>query len=90
MGNMLFYTPKIIGGSRKEAISYYEKAVELIEKSTLKENRNWIYINTLLTLANAYYETGDKDLACDIYARLMEYEPRAIWIRDNLYVKCKK
>ena len=89
MGNMLFYTPKILGGSKKEAIRYYQKAVEIIEQSTQKEDRNWIYINTVLFLANAYYETGSRDLACDLYAGLLDYEPRATWIRDDLYMRCR-
>ena len=89
MGNMLFYTPKVLGGSQTEAIPYYEKAVEILERSQLKTDRNWIYLNSVLVLANAYTETGRKDLACLLWKELLEYEPGAEWIRDDLYVKCK-
>ena len=89
MGNMLFYTPKVLGGSQIEAIPYYEKAVEILERSQLKTDRNWIYLNSVLVLANAYTETGRKDLACLLWKELLEYEPGAKWIRDDLYAKCK-
>lgn len=89
MGNMKFYTPKFLGGSKTEAIQYYEKGVELLENSKLKTEHNWIYMNTVLLLANAYKETGRSDRACELYRQLLEYEPEAEWIRKDLYSKCK-
>jgi hypothetical protein len=89
MGNMKFYTPKIFGGSKTEAIPHYEKAVALLENSELKTDRNWIYINTVLLLANAYRETDQQELACRLYKQLLEYEPAADWIRKDLYSKCR-
>lgn len=90
MGNMKFYTPKFLGGSKTEAIPYYERAVSILETSRLKADRDWIYMNTLLQLANAYKEDGRKERACDLYRSLLEYEPRADWIRKDLYAKCKQ
>lgn len=89
MGNMLFYTPKFLGGSQTEAIQYYEKAVEILETSPLKKDRNWIYMNTILQLANAYKVTGRPELACPLYEQLLVYEPAADWIRKDLYSKCQ-
>lgn len=89
MGNMKFYTPKILGGSKTEAIPHYKKAVALLETSELKTDRNWIYINTVLLLANAYRETGQPELACQLYRQVLEYEPAADWIRKDLYSKCR-
>ena len=88
MGNMRYYTPKILGGSKTEALPYYEKAVEILENSKLKSEHNWIYMNTVLLLADAYTETGQKDRACMLYKRLMDYEPKADWIRKDLYSRC--
>lgn len=87
--NMKFYTPKFLGGSKAEAIPYYEKAVELLENSSLKSDHTWIYMNTVIMLANAYKETGKDELACKLYEQLLEYEPEANWIRDDLYSKCE-
>jgi len=89
MGNRLFYIPKVFGGSKPESIPYYEKAVEILETSTLKTERSWIYMNTVLMLANVYKETGHMDRACLLYEQLLEYEPGADWIRERLYSKCK-
>lgn len=88
MGNMKFYTPAFLGGSKAEAIPYYERAVELVERSSLKKERDWIYMNTLLLLANAYSETGRKDRAQALYESLLEYEPRATWIRKEYCPGC--
>ena len=89
MGNMKFYTPKFLGGSKPEALPFYEEAVKIIENSRLKTDRDWIYMNTVLLLANAYKETGQMDKACALYENLLAYEPRAQWIREDLYSKCK-
>jgi tetratricopeptide (TPR) repeat protein len=88
MGNMRFYTPKFLGGSKTEAIQYYKKGVEILETSELKTERDWIYMNTVLLLANAYLETDQQELACKLYEQLLEYEPKADWIRKDLYSKC--
>ncbi len=88
IGNMRYFTPKFLGGSKEEAISYYENAVELLELNAEKEEKNWMYINVNLLLANAYYDTGSKDLACQQYEKILEYEPGADWIRDEFDIKC--
>ena len=89
MGNMKFYTPKFLGGSKTEALPYYEKAARILENSNLKTDRDWIYMNTVLLLANAYKETGQSDRACELYEAMLAYEPKAQWIREDLYSKCK-
>ena len=89
MGNRLFYTPRILGGSVSESVPHYEKAVELLEASPLKTEHNWIYMNTVLMLANVYKETDQKELACLLYEQLLEYEPEADWVREKLYSKCQ-
>lgn len=88
MGNMKFYTPGFLGGSKTEAVTYYEQALKILESSRLKTDRDWIYINTVLQLANAYKETGQKDRACELYGSILEYEPNAEWVRKDLYTKC--
>ena len=89
MGNMKFYTPGFLGGSKTEAVTYYEQALSILESSRLKTDRDWIYMNTVLLLANAYKETGQKDRACELYTSILEYEPNAEWIRKDLYAKCE-
>jgi tetratricopeptide (TPR) repeat protein len=89
MGSRYYYVPRFLGGSKQKAIPYYEKALELLESSSLKPDRSWLYINGVLMLANAYKETNRLDLACPLWKGLLEYEPDAEWVRDKLYVKCQ-
>lgn len=89
MGSRYYYVPRFLGGSKQKAIPYYEKAVKLLENSSLKTERSWLYINGVLMLANAYKETDRLDLACPLWKGLLEYEPDAEWVREKLYVKCK-
>ena len=88
-GSRYFYVPKLLGGSKEKAVPYYEKAVELLEQSSLKTGRSWLYINEVLMLANAYKDTGHPERACELYEQVLEYEPNAQWIRDRLYSKCQ-
>jgi len=88
MGSRYYYVPRFLGGSKQKAIPYYEKAVELLESSSLKTEHSWLYINGVLMLANAYKETDRLDLACPLWKKLLEYEPEADWIREKLYSKC--
>ena len=90
MGSRFFYVPKVLGGSKLKAIPHYEKAVELLEASPLKTEHNWVYMNTVLMLANAYKETEQMDRACLLYEQLLDYEPNAEWVRVKLYSKCKQ
>ena len=64
--------------------------MELLETSPLKAEHNWIYMNTVLMLANAYKETNHIELACNLYKQLLEYEPEADWVRNKLYSKCQQ
>jgi len=89
IGNIRYFTPKFLGGSKVEAIGYYKNAVRLIEASPHKEQHHWIYINTILFLANTYFETGFKYFACRLYEQILEYEPGVNWIRDEYLLKCK-
>lgn len=89
IGNMRYFTPKFLGGSKEEAIEYYINAVHIIESSLKKEEHNWMYINVLLLLANAYYDTDSKELACQTYERILEYEPRVSKVRDEMNKRCK-
>lgn len=89
IGNMRYFTPKFLGGSKEEAIEYYKNAVHLLESSIEDGKRNWMYINVLLLLANAYYDTDSKDLACQTYKRILQYEPRVSKVRDEMNKRCK-
>ncbi len=82
-GNMLFFAPAILGGSKTESIRYYSRAIELYEDS-LPNNHRWLYLATLVSLANAYEKTGDTGSAVATLEKALEFEPGFLWVRDEL------
>jgi tetratricopeptide (TPR) repeat protein len=84
-GNIAFYKPALFGGSKNEAVHYYETAVMLYEASPGRIRQNWVYLNCLAGLGIAYEETGDVEQAGKVYEKLLRMEPSFKWIRDELY-----
>jgi tetratricopeptide (TPR) repeat protein len=87
--NQLYFSPKILGGDIGKAIEYYKKAINKIESQPRSLKQNWIYLNTLLVLAQAYEKTGNMTYACAIYEKIMDYDPDIKWVRNNLYSGCR-
>ena len=84
-GNISYYKPAIFGGSKSEAVPYYEKAIRLFESNPGRTDQNWIYLNCLAGLALAYEETGAPSKAGPVYRKLLKMEPGFKWVRDELY-----
>lgn len=82
-GHMLFYAPALFGGSKERSILYYRQAVDLFEKD-MQNNHRWLYLSTLVSLANAYKETGRHDEAITTLEKALEFEPEFRWVRDEL------
>jgi tetratricopeptide (TPR) repeat protein len=83
--NIAFYKPAFVGGSKKEAVGLYKKAVSLYEASPGDLEHNWLYLNCLVGLAMAYEETDQLKAAREVYERLLRKEPTFQWVRDDLY-----
>jgi len=87
--NLLFYSPGMFGGNKKEAIRYYEKAISLLEENRETEN-NWQYLNLLTTLAQQYKYLGKQEAARKTYEKILQIEPDYIWVKDELSPQLKK
>jgi len=87
--NQLNFSPKIVGGDTEEAIEYYIKAVRLIETDAENLAKNWIYVNTVVVLANAYEQLGYNSRACALYEKLIDYDSNIEWVKNDLYKGCK-
>ena len=83
-GNSLFYCPVAFGGDKKGAIKYYTKALASIEKQNLVVN-NWIYINTMTALAQAYEAINQIEQAKFCYEKIIRILPNFMWVEDELY-----
>lgn len=89
MGNIKYFTPSFLGGSKSEAIDYYLQSIDIIESKYDISEGFWMYINLLLILANAYYDTGAKDLSRDTYQKIFSYEPDIEWIKEEYWERFK-
>ncbi len=83
-GNSMYYRPSVFGGDKTEAITYYVKAVKSFEKQGLVVN-NWMYINTMTALGQAYEATDQIPLAKLCYEKIIRIFPNFMWVEDELY-----
>lgn len=89
-GNIDLYKPSIFGGNKNDAVRYYLKAIELFEEDAENLKENWLYLNTLIGLAEAYRRTGRIKRADKTYRKILEIEPAFNWIRDEKYPAFRK
>jgi len=83
-GNSMYYRPSAFGGDKTEAIDYYERAIEGFEKQGLVVN-NWMYINTMTALGQAYEATDQIQSAKLCYEKIIRIFPNFMWVEDELY-----
>lgn len=84
-GNSQFYMPSMFGGSKEEAISYFQKAEKLMEQNPEALENNWNYLGLLTLIAQSFEEMGQYDKAEDYYKKVLTVEPEFSWVRDELY-----
>jgi tetratricopeptide (TPR) repeat protein len=85
LGNMKYYTPRILGGGLKKAIHYHEKAVNMFESDKKEIRNDWIYLLVLTNLARWYSEDNRINQAKITYKKILNIEPDYLWVRDYLY-----
>jgi tetratricopeptide (TPR) repeat protein len=67
-----FYTPSTFGGDIKEAIVALEKSIALFESTTI--SNNWLYLDTLALLGQAYTKAGEKAKAIATFEKAIAAE----------------
>jgi len=82
-GNLLYYAPEIMGGDKKAALNYFQKAAVIMEQKN-ETVENWVYLNTLTMIAFAYKKTNDLADAKQTYEKIMREEPNITWAKDEL------
>lgn len=90
LGNISFYRPAIFGGSKKNAIKYYLKALELMENNSNLLKFNWNYLNLLANIINAYKEIEEYELAKNYCLKTLAIEPEFEWVKNELYPEILK
>lgn len=88
-GNASYYTPGIFGGSKPRAIEAYKNAIRLMELKGMSEH-NWMYLNSLTILAQAYEKTDQPAMAEQTYKKILKIEPDFKWVKEELYPAFRK
>ncbi len=85
LGNVDFYTPTFMGGSKSNALKLYLKAEKLLESNKSNLINNWNYLNLLTVIGNTYLELKNYSLAKKYYDKALSIEPNFYWIKVELY-----
>ncbi len=84
-GNSQFYMPPIFGGSKEEAIDYFQKAERLMERDTNQLVNDWNYLSLLTLIAQSFEQTGQYEQAKEYYEKILKIEPEYKWVKNELY-----
>jgi tetratricopeptide (TPR) repeat protein len=84
-GNVQYYMPKIFGGSKTVALSYYLKAKELMEMNRDFIQEDWNYLSLLTILGKAYWDIGDLNSAKIYFEKIMAITPEYDWVKKEMY-----
>jgi tetratricopeptide (TPR) repeat protein len=87
--NSKFFTPEMWGGDLQEAITAYEKSIQLYEAKQELLKSNWIYIDALAFMGQAYQKNEDKGKAIAAYEKALKVEPEFSWVKNVLLPKAK-
>jgi tetratricopeptide (TPR) repeat protein len=83
-GNIEFYMPAVLGGSKKKALEYYLTAEKLIEKNSDTAN-NWNYLSLLTVIAQSYYYLNDFSSSMKYIEKMLRIEPEFGYAKNELY-----
>ncbi len=90
LGNIEFYMPAAFGGSKKDALTHYLKAQELMERNPENTDKNWNYLSLLLVIGQSHYYLHDYASARKVYESILELEPGFLYVRDELLPQVMK
>jgi len=83
LANNYRFTPKIFGGSKVKAITYYKVASILFAK-TYKNKRNWNYLWILTSILEVYIELDNDEKAKEYCDTILKLEPDYIYVKNIL------
>ena len=86
-GNIQFYMPAAFGGSKKEALEFYLKAKEVLEKNHDSLKGDWNYLSLMILIGQTYTYLKEYDQAKKTYDNILQIEPGFLYVKDDLYPK---
>lgn len=84
--NLLYFTPGLFGGNKKEALAFFEKSIAKIEAHENTEN-SWFYLALLSLLAEHYEKEGHSEKALATQRKLFSIEPNLKWVKEKILSK---
>lgn len=88
-GCIEMYSPAVLGGSKKTALSYFNQSKALIEQRGDTIN-NWNYLGTLMSIAQCTEKTSGKQAAINYCLQILRFEPNFGFIRDKYLPELRK
>lgn len=85
LGNIAYYTPALLGGSKKEALKHYLSALKIMESPDYDRKYNWNYLNILVTIIQAYIDQNQYEAARKYCIKALKVEPGFDWVKNKLY-----
>lgn len=85
--NSKFFTPEMFGGDLDEAISSYNKCLQLYESQPNQLDNNWLYLDALAFAGQAYLKKGEKEKARQLFEKALKIEPEFMWVKQGLLPK---
>jgi len=86
-GNIQFYMPAAFGGSKREALEFYLKAKEFLEKNPGSVKSNWNYMSIMIVIGQTYTYLKEYESAKRIYEYILQIEPGFLYVKNDLYPK---
>ncbi|PKP11646.1 MAG: hypothetical protein CVU09_02100 [Bacteroidetes bacterium HGW-Bacteroidetes-4] len=83
--NLLFWSPKWVGGDKQKALIYYRKTIVLLEQE--QKTHQWYYLWAYTAYANALKTLGRSDDAQKVYQQIVAIEPEYQWVKEELLKK---
>jgi tetratricopeptide (TPR) repeat protein len=83
-GNSQFYMPAIFGGSKKEAVEHFIKALELMEKETTRIEKDWNYLSLLTLIGQSFTEMKEYKNAKKYFEKALAIEPNFLFVKLEL------
>lgn len=87
--NAKYFTPEMWGGDLKEAIESYEKCIALYDSKPETLKFNWMYLDALAFMGQAYMKNGDTGKAIATYEKALAAEPAFDWVKYSLLPAAK-
>lgn len=90
MGNLKFYIPKFLGGSKTKALEYYLKALDQLESTKSNVEQDWNYLHMIALVVYASKESGNIILARKYCEKGLSIAPDFKWLKDTMCPQVEK